>query len=250
MPDGDPGSFTRVTYGCEANEVAETLLMTPFNRNLEALKSRAENVGELNGFYRGFTAYLEDREVSAFNSMIGSPSAGDCTYFLRFTPCRNIIYTGSIGALQQQMRIGDLIVPTAALRGEGTSRYFVDEAYPAVADFTLLRAIATTLEEVYADSESAIHIGAIYTTDSFAAETKEFLRHWKSRNLLGIEMETSVIYTIAGLYGMRAAAIHIVSDNPVAKKSLFHSIPVEDKNRRRACEDLLIEALVRLITRI
>ncbi len=141
-------------------------------------------------------------------------------------------------------------MPTAALRGEGTSRYFVEKAYPAVADFTLLRAIATTLEEVYADSESAIHIGAIYTTDSFAAETKEFLMHWKSKNLLGIEMETSVIYTIAGLYGMRAAAIHIVSDNPVAKKSLFHPIPEEDKNQRRACEDLLIEALVRLITRI
>ena len=120
-------------------------------------------------------------------------------------------------------------MPTAALRGEGTSRYFVEKAYPAVADFTLLRAIATTLEEVYADSESAIHIGAIYTTDSFAAETEEFLRHWQSRNLLGIEMETSVIYNIPGLYGMKATAIHIVSDKPVAKKNFPHPIPEEDQ---------------------
>ncbi len=249
MPEGDPSVFTRSLYGCEADEVAETVLLTPFDDTVGALRQRAEAAKEFEGFFRGFTARLGGREVSVFNSRIGSPSASDCVYYLRFTPCRRIVYTGIIGALQRRIRIGDLIVPTAAFRGEGASRYFVEEAYPAVADFGLLRDLASALEEVYAGADIDIHYGPIYTTDSFAAETEEFLRRWQSRNLLGIEMETSAIYTIATLYGMRAAAVHIVSDNPVAERSFFHLIPKEDKTRRRACQDLLIEALVRLIAR-
>lgn len=250
MPEGDPSVFTRIFYGCEAGEVAEVVLLTPIDETLEALKQRGEAVRELNGFFRGFNAHLGGRQASVFNSRIGSPSASDCTYYLRFTPCRSIIYTGLIGALQPHIRIGDLIVPTAAFRGEGASKYFVEEAYPAAADFSLLRALSSTLEEVYTGEDIGIHYGAIYITDSFAAETEEFLRRWQSKNLLGIEMETSAIYTIAGLYGMRAAAVHIVSDNPVAERSFFHPIPEEDKTRRRECTDLLIEALVRLVARI
>lgn len=250
MPEGDPSVFTRIFYGCEAGEVAEVVLLTPINETLDAIKQRGKAVKELNGFFRGFNAHLGGRQVSVFNSRIGSPSASDCTYYLRFTPCRSILYTGLIGALQPHIRIGDLIVPTAAFRGEGSSKYFVEEAYPAAADFGLLRDLSSTLEEVYGDADIIIHFGAIYTTDSFAAETEEFLRRWQSKNLLGIEMETSAIYTIAGLYGMRAAAVHVVSDNPVAERSFFHPIPEEDKTRRRECTDLLIEVLVRLVSRI
>ena len=176
--------------------------------------------------------------------------ASDCTYYLRFTPCRNIVYTGLIGALQPDIRIGDLIVPTAALRGEGSTKYFIEESYPAVADFGLLRAISTTLDEVYVDCDIDIHYGPIYTTDSFAAETKEFLDLWQSRNLLGIEMETSAIYTIANLYGMKSASIHVVSDNPVVKKSFFDPIPDADRKRREESTNLLIESLVKLVSRI
>ena len=248
ISEGDPNVFIRTLYGCEADEVTETVLLTPTNRIMEALKQRSNTMKEFtSGFYKGFKAKFGSKEVSVFNPMVGSPLASDFTYFLRFTPCQNIIYTGSIGALQPQIKIGDIIVPTGAFRGEGASRYFIDESYPAVADFGLLRTLASTLEEVYANSGISIYYGPVYTTDSFASETEEFLTHWRSKNLLGIEMETSAIYTVASLYGLHAAAAHVVSDNPVAEKSFFHTIPEEDKNRRRVCEVLLVEALIRLI---
>lgn len=248
ISEGDPNVFIRTLYGCEADEVTETVLLTPTNRIMEALKQRSNTMKEFtSGFYKGFKAKFGSKEFSVFNSMVGSPLASDCTYFLRFTRCRTIIYTGSIGALQPQIRIGDLIVPTGAFRGEGASRYFIDEAYPAVADFSLLRTLASTLDEVYANSGISIYYGQIYTTDSFASETEEFLRHWRSKNLLGIEMETSAIYTVASLHGLRASAVHIVSDNPIIQKTFFHTIPEEDKARRRTCEALLVETLIRLI---
>lgn len=247
MPERDPDAFTRIFYGCEAEDVAEIVFLTPMNEILETLKQKAEDMREVSGFNEGFHALIEGTHVSVFNSRIGSPLASDCTYYLRFTPCQSIIYTGLIGALQPHIRIGDLIVPTAAVRGEGASRYFVEEAYPAAADFGLLQALSSTLDEVYRKYDINVHYGPIYTTDSFAAETEEFLRLWQSRNLLGIEMETSAIYTIASLYGMRAAAVHIVSDNPVIQKTLFDPFTETDKNRRRDCTKLLIEALTRLI---
>jgi uridine phosphorylase len=250
MPEGDPSSFTRILYGCEADEVAEVVILTPMESMIEALKLVSEGVEEQGGFNKGFNAVLGGIHVSVFNSRVGSPVASDCTYYLRFTPCRNIVYTGLIGALQPDIRVGDLIVPTAALRGEGSTKYFIEESYPAVADFGLLRAISKTLDEVYVDCDIGIHYGPIYTTDSFAAETKEFLDLWQSRNLLGIEMETSAIYTIASLFGMKSASIHVVSDNPVVKKSFFDPIPDADRKRREESTNLLIESLVKLVSKI
>lgn len=250
MHEGDPNTFTRVLYGCDADEIAEVVILTPLDAMIEALKLRSDSVEECGGFIEGYNANLEGTHVSVFNSRVGSPAASDCAYYLRFTPCRNIIYTGLIGALQSHVGIGDLIVPTAALRGEGSSRYFIEDSYPAVADFGLLRAMSKVLDEVYVDSDIGIHYGPIYTTDSFAAETREFLELWRSRNLLGIEMETSVIYVISSLFGIRAAAVHVVSDNPLTKKSFFDPIPDADKERRGECTNLLIESLSKLVSRI
>ncbi len=250
MPEGDPSVFVRTLYGCDGGDVAGIVILTPIKEMFDALKRCAADVEEFSGFYKGFTCRIKGMGVSVFNSMVGSPLASDCTYYLRFTPCRIIIYVGEIGALKPHIRVGDIIVPTAALRGEGASRYFVDESYPAVADFGLLSAVASTLDEVYAGKDIDIHYGAIYTTDSFAAETDEFLEEWGSRNLIGIEMETSAIYTVAGLVGIRAAAFHVVSDNPVAERSFFHPFTEEEKGRRRECTGLVIEALGRLVSRI
>ena len=250
MPEGDASAFTRVLYGCEADEIAEIVLLTPMDSFLEALMLRAGDVREFKGFNNGFNGTFGETRVSIFNSRIGSPVASDCTYYLRFTSCRSIIYAGLIGALQPTIRVGDIIVPTAALRGEGASKYFIDEAYPAVADFGLLRTLSSILGEAYAGRDIDVHYGPIYTTDSFAAETKEFLEHWRSMNLLGIEMETSAVYTIAGMHGIKAASVHVVSDNPVAKKSFFDPISDEERERRRASTELLMDALAGLVCKI
>jgi uridine phosphorylase len=250
MPEGDPSVFTRVLYGCESDEVAEIVILTPLDDVIEALRRCSQGARDLSGFCQGFRARLDGADISVFNSRVGSPMASDCAYFLRFTPCKNIIYTGLIGGLQPHIRVGDLIVPTAACRGEGASKYFVDEAYPAVADYKLLWTLSSTLDEVYEGCDVNIYYGPIYTTDSFAAETDEFLERWRSMKVLGIEMETSAIYTVASVYGMRAAAVHVVSDNPVAEKSFFHRFEEPDKNRRKLCEGLLIKALVKLVAAI
>ncbi len=249
MPEGSPSEFTQTLYGCEPEDISEVVILTPFDSTLKDLKARAEKVTEFRGFCSGFTGQFNGSQGTVINCRIGSPAASDCTYYLRFTPCRSIIYTGLIGALQPAIRVGDIIVPTAAFRGEGASKYFVDEAYPAVADFKLLRTVSAVLESAFRDTEIGLHYGPIYTTDAFAAETKEFLEAWSERQLLGIEMETSAIYVLASLYGMKAASIHIVSDNPVMKKSFFDKLGEEDIEKREKCSGLLLDVLVELIAK-
>ena len=250
IPKGDPSIYTRSLYGCEAAEVSDVVILTPIDDIMEGLRERGEGIVELEGFFKGFHASIEGRQFTLFKSLIGSPGAGDCLYYLRFTPCRSVIYTGLIGALQDWIEVGDLIVPTSAYRGEGASKYFVDEAYPAAADFQLLRRLSDILDQLLKGEENKIHYGAIYTTDSFASETDEFLEKWRSRRLIGIEMETSAIYTIARLLGIKAAAIHLVSDNPITGKTLFHKLSQKDRQRIEKGRRLLIEALIRLIQRL
>jgi len=250
MPEGDSSAFTRALYGCEPDKIAEVVLLTPIEDLLEALKKKGEGIEKMGGFFHGFNAKLGGKHISIFNSKIGSPVASDCVYYLRFTRCNSIIYTGLIGSLQSHIAIGDLIVPTAAYRGDGASKYFVEEAFPAAADFSLLLELHSVLDELCKAGEIKVHYGPIFTTDSFAAETKDFLGIWQSKNLLGIEMETSAIYTVASLYGIKAVVVHVVSDNPVTAKSFFHKIPEEDKFRRHMSERILIDALVRMIAGI
>jgi len=248
MPEGDPNAFTRVLYGCDVDEISDVVVLTPITEMLSQLRVRTGDAVDCTGFNEGFNGSMGGRPVSVFNSRVGSPVAVDCTYYLRFTPCRSIIYLGLIGALQPDIKVGDIIVPTAALRGEGASKYFAEEQYPAVADFHLLKDMSMILDEVYDDYDVDVHYGPIFTTDAFAAETKEFLEHWSSRNLLGIEMETSAIYVIASLYRMRAVAIHVVSDNPLTKKSFFDPLSEAEVERRGMCTSLLMDAVERLVT--
>ncbi len=174
----------------------------------------------------------------------------DCMYYLRFTPCKKIVFTGLIGALQPDIEADYIIVSTGALRGEGASRYFVDEAYPAVADFGLMRELADVLNEIYEGTGINVHYGPIYTTDAFAAETEEFLKEWGSKGIFGIEMETSAVYTIASLFGMRATSFHVVSVNPVAKKTFFDALTDAERKRQAESAKLIVDALERLVKKI
>jgi len=240
----DPTKITREMYGCEPEDIGETVVLTPGEKSVESLREKIECLKELKGFHKGFTGSYRGKVVSVIKNPVGSPVASDSVYFLRFTRCRNVIYWGSIGALKENINIGDIITPTAAVRGEGSSKYHVEEWYPAVASFELLRKAAPILEETFSKLGVQVHYGVIYTTDSFAAETREFLEKLQKRNIIGIEMETSAIFTLANLQGMNVMAIHIVSDNPMVGKPLVEPLSPDDASRYRKSTETLRDVIL------
>ena len=89
--------------------------------------------------------------------------------------------------------------------------------------------------------------GRIFTTDSLAAETVEFLTALSTQNFLGIEMETSALYTVARVSGMDAVAAHVVSDLPLQGKSLFDDFTKKEKERRASAQSAILRALMNAI---
>ena len=219
-------------------------------QSLDGPKEKADVQKEFKGFLEDFTGRYKGKPVTVIGSLVGSPVTSDAAYFLRFTPCGSIIYTDAIGTLKDDVGIGDIIVPTGAVRGEGGSKYHAEEWYPAVADFDLMRKAAPILEEAFTKLGVNLHYGIIYTTDSFAAETRDFLEKLQKMNIIGIEMETSAIFTIASLQGRKAVAIDIVSDNPLIGKSLVDPLPSEDKNRQKKSTETLQEVILRIAAEI
>jgi uridine phosphorylase len=118
--------------------------------------------------------------------------------------------------------VGDLVITTGAVRGEGTSGEYVREEYPAVADHAVVSALIAAAERLGYD----YHCGVTLSTDSFyagqarpgfegfeAAGSETLLDDLRAANVKNIEMEASAVLTLANLYGLRAGAVCTVFAN-------------------------------------
>ncbi len=120
------------------------------------------------------------------------------------------IRVGTTGALQPEIKMGDIVVATAAVRADGTSKCYVPLEFPAVADFD----VTTALVEAARKLKQRVHFGPVLTSDAFYGDL-ENLRLWSRYNVLSVEMESSVIFTIASLKKLKAGTILAVDGNPL-----------------------------------
>lgn len=242
-----PDVFIKAVFGCSPVEISETVILSPFDETLDALRDRSEDVKEFKGFFRMINGTINDKKYSFINPRIGSPMAADCTNYLSYTGCRDIVYVGLMGGLQPEVKVGDIIVPTGAYRGEGASKIFIEESYPATADFHLTVELMESLEDVFHGSGVNIHDGVTYSTDSISMESVEFLKKCQERKMIAIDMETSAIYVVASLRNIHCTSVHIASDNPLEGLYYFEPMPDEDVKRLENSKKLIIEALVRFL---
>ena len=166
--------------------------------------------------YRTATGTHDGTPISVTSTGIGSPSAAIAVEELARVGADTLIRVGSCGAIQPETDVGDLIITTGAVRQEGTSKEYVREEYPAVADHAVVAALAAAAEELGYD----YHLGLTASTDSFyagqsregfegflARDSDEKIEELKEAGVLNFEMEASAILTLAGIYGLRAGAV-------------------------------------------
>lgn len=120
-----------------------------------------------------------------------------------------LIRVGSCGGLQPQVNVGDLVVVTGALRGEGTTPYYVPQSFSATAHPEVVRALGQAAEALGVRH----HQGWVYTTDALFRETPELISQLAGQGVAAIDMVTSAFLTVAQVRGRRAGAILAVSDN-------------------------------------
>jgi len=163
--------------------------------------------------YMTYTGQHQGIRVSATSTGIGCPSASIAVEELANIGATSFIRVGSTGALQEGMHIGDLVIATGSMKGEGTSRFYVPDRLPAVPDFNLTRCLIDAAAELAPRLGFQYHVGLVASDDAFYGESPRYIRKLHDLRLLSVEMEASAIFTICHVRGLRGAMIAAVSGN-------------------------------------
>ncbi|HHC19509.1 MAG TPA: nucleoside phosphorylase [Euryarchaeota archaeon] len=146
-------------------------------------------------------------EVGVLSTGIGGPSTAIAVEELARIGAHTLIRIGTCGAIQDDMNIGDIVIATAAVRGDGTSKYYALPEYPAVASYEVVSAAIEAAKSL----GYPYHVGIIWSNDAFYAEG-EYARLWKDKNVLAVEMEAATLFTISSIRKLRAGAILLVAN--------------------------------------
>jgi uridine phosphorylase len=158
--------------------------------------------------YEMHTGTLDGKRVTVGNGGRYAPDTAITTEILCGAGAQALVRIGSCGSLQEHVKIGDLVIVTGALRGEGTSPYYVANNFSAVAHPEIVDALRRAAESL----QVRFHLGWIFTTDALFQETPELIAQLTQQNVSSIDMVTSVFLTIAQVRKKKAGAILAVSD--------------------------------------
>jgi purine-nucleoside phosphorylase len=164
----------------------------------------------------GFTGRWHGQEVSVQGSGMGQPSLAIYVHelFSEYA-VQTVVRVGSCGALSERLAMRDLVIASGACTDSAMNRIaFSGLDYAPVADFGLLRAAAEAAEHVAATGPG-VHVGLVFSGDSFYPARPELLQRMVEHGVLAVEMEASALYTIAAKHDRRALAVCTVSDHIV-----------------------------------
>jgi len=198
---------------CGVGDVARYVLLPGDPRRVEKIASFFDDAHMVSE-YRGFVTYTGEVDgvgISACSTGIGCPSAAIVVEELMKIGAETLIRVGTTGALQPDIETGDIVIATSAVRADGTTRSYVPVEYPAVADFHVVSALIQASRGM----KRGVHIGIVLSSDTFYGGNDEAIRKYGEANVLSIEMECSVIFTLAGLRGLRSGGIMAVDGNLV-----------------------------------
>ena len=199
-------------------DIAPTVLMPgdPLRAKwiAETFLDGARCYSEVRGMY-GFTGTWRGHPVSVQGSGMGQPSLAIYAHeLLSEYSVSTVIRVGSCGALTEKVAIRDVILASGACTDSSMNRIrFEGLDYAAVADFGLLRAAYDVAQGL--DLEHGVHVGLIFSSDSFYSPRPELTARMADYGVLAVEMEAAALYTLAAQHGARALCVCTVSDHIV-----------------------------------
>lgn len=160
---------------------------------------------------QGYTGYYKGKKISVMASGMGMPSMGIYSYELfNFFGVENIIRIGSAGALQEHVKLRDIVIGMGACTNSAyVSQYGLNGSFAPTADFELLCKAAQTAKDMGLD----YHVGNVLSSDTFYSAETDANEKWRDMGVLAVEMETAALYMNAAVSGKKALAIYTVSDH-------------------------------------
>jgi AMP nucleosidase len=150
--------------------------------------------------------------ITMINFGMGSANAAIIMDLLTAIETKAVLFLGKCGTLKEKNKLGDLILPIAAIRGEGTSNDYLPPEVPALPAFSLQRAVSTTIRDMGYDYWT----GTVYTTNRRVWEhDDQFKRYLLQIRCMAIDMETASIFTVGFANNISTGALLLTSDMPM-----------------------------------
>ncbi len=178
-------------------------------------------------------------EITYIKTGIGAPVLTDVVLALGLTNCKKALFIGSVGSLDENIAIGDIVIPEYSICGDGTSRYlkgcplklndpFGEKTFPNQKLFQEIKLITSTICE---QNNVKYHIGYTFSIDTIFAQFA-YIDEIISMGCNVIEMETAAAFRAAELSNIPLVALLSVSDNTVVNKSLISGRTENEINYR------------------
>lgn len=239
-------NFSYSNYG--SLPFQESAILFPFGRRsfLPAMVERFDGepiaMGD-NTDREAYTLRVNGRHITLIYSGMGSPVTANALEKAAANGVRRVVLFGACGGIVKQVEVGDLVVPTGAVRGEGTSRYYMPPSFPAAPDVELASQLLTAARE---RKETKVHQGAVYTTDASYRQGSEVYEQHNGA-VIAVDCECSAAFVVASALRLRAAAIFFCTDNILSANPSSRSRQgLENETVRRSFEtaaEIAVEVL-------
>jgi len=157
------------------------------------------------------------KDISIINFGMGSPTAATVMDLLSAIEPKAVLFLGKCGGLKRRNKLGDLILPIAAIKGEGTSNDYFPSEVPTLPAFALQKAVSTTIRDHGVDYWT----GTVYTTNRRVWEHDEQFKEYLQRiRCYAIDMESATIFTVGFFNKIPTGALLLVSDQPMVPEGV------------------------------
>ncbi len=196
-------------------DFCEHVLITNFKQYVNRFREKFQ--GEyFEGNFR--IANARDINCTIIDFGIGSPQAAlliNCLAYL--DNLKSVVMLGMCGGIDDTLEVGDFIVPSAAIRGEGTSRHYLPPEFPAIPTSSVNLYCVGAVRKL----DLIPKCGIVYTTDRRLWEYDEvFVKYLRRQRILAIEMELATLFSVAYKYEVPIGSVLLVSDMPLQKRGI------------------------------
>jgi uridine phosphorylase len=189
---------------------------------LDVLMKKIENPVRNFSFmeYTMYTGTYRGIRVTGMNGGRFSTDTSITTEVMCNAGIKNIIRIGTCGALDENMKVGDLVVVDTVIRGDGVTPYYVEKNFQTSAD----KKMSDTLYDVAKGMGLNVYRGTTWTTDALLRETREIVEAKRTEGAIAVDMVSSTLLTLAQVYHVKAGSILAISDNVITGEMGFMNL--------------------------
>ena len=188
--------------------------------------------------YTTYTGYLCGERVSVTSTGIGGPSAAIALEELVNVGADTFIRVGTCGGIDIDVKGGDVVIATGAIRMEGTSKEYAPVEYPAVANLDIVNSLVSAASALGYEK----HVGVVQCKDSFygqhnpdrmpvSYELTEKWEAWKRMGCLASEMESAALFIVASFLRVKVGSVFLVVANQEKEKQNLENPVVHDTDK-------------------